>query len=119
MATRTPTTTFLTNDRDVIKFVWSGLLNGDTGGSIELSNYADRSVQVSGTFGSGGSVLVEGSNNQSTYSTLNKMTDGTAMVATTAQVIGVLEVTERTRPRVTAGDGATNLTVVMIARKTS
>lgn len=118
MATRTPTTQFLTSGRDVIKFVWSGLLNGDSGGAVEFNSYPDRSIQVNGTFGAGGSVLLEGSNNgEVSYSTLNKTTDGTAMTITAGSLLGVLELAAQTRPRVTAGDGTTSLTVTMIARR--
>lgn len=120
MATRTPTTEFITAGREIIKFVWTGLLNGDSGSPIEFANYPDRSIQVSGTFGAGGSVLMEGSNNgEVSYSTLNKTTDGTAMTIISASLVGVLELAAQIRPRVTAGDGTTNLTVTMIARRSA
>ena len=40
---------------------WSGLLNGDDGTPLYLgTDYADRSVQVLGTLGTGGTVQIEG-----------------------------------------------------------
>ena len=40
---------------------WPAMQNGDDGQPIELANFADRSVQVFGTFGSGGNARIEGS----------------------------------------------------------
>jgi len=50
---------------------WSGLLNGDTGTPLEEPDFGDRTVQIGGTFGAGGSVTLQGSN------------DGTNWVAVT------------------------------------
>lgn len=42
---------------------WPALANGDDGTPISFSQYTDKSVQVSGTFGVGGTLRFEGSNN--------------------------------------------------------
>lgn len=39
---------------------WPNMTNGDEGSVIELANFADRSVQVTGDFGAGGNVRTDG-----------------------------------------------------------
>jgi len=50
---------------------WPNMTNGDTGLPFTLAEYADRSAQVEGTFGSGGIVLIEGTNDATNWRTLN------------------------------------------------
>lgn len=95
---------------------WTGLLNGDSGAPLEMVGSADRSVQITGTFGTGGTVLIEGSNNGINYSTLHDP-GGNAISLTSAQIIAVLEVSAFIRPRVSAGDGTTSLAVVLLVRR--
>jgi len=101
-----------------IKAVWTGLLNTDTGESLkeEFSDYSDRSVQVHGTFGAGGNVQIQGSNEGSNFYFLNDP-QGNALDFGSAKIEQVLEQTLFIKPVVTAGDGTTNLTVTMIARR--
>lgn len=121
MATRTPSDaglqSFGNNARTVI---WTGLLNGDDGTPFEMPGWADRSVQVLGTFGVGGTLLIEGSNEvtPTNWHTLNDPSS-TALSITAAKIKTILEVTRWVRPRVSAGDGTTTLTVNMIVRKPS
>ncbi len=114
MTTRTVVTS-LQNER-VVQFRWTGLLNGDDGSPIDWSTFADRSVQVTGTFGAGGSVRMEGSNDGVNYAALTDP-QGNALDITGAKIEQLQEVTLYLRPRVTAGDGTTNLAVTVIARK--
>jgi hypothetical protein len=98
---------------------WSGLLNGDTGAPVDWSEYADRSVQLSGTLGVGGNCRIEGSNDPdtaTTYATLNDA-GGTALDMAALKIEQVLESTRWIRPNITAGDGSTALVVRMFARK--
>lgn len=115
MATRQPTFTRPEGDDSVVLVTWTGLLNGDDGAPVQLIKYADRSVQIVGVFGTGGTVAIEGSNNGTDYATLNSVT-GTALTVTTAGVRQILENTVLLRPRVTAGDGTTTLTVTALIR---
>lgn len=92
---------------------WTGLLNGDDGAPVDLNDYTDRSVQVQGTIGVGGNCRIEGSNDGTNYVVLTDP-QGTALNITAAGVIEqVLEVTRYIRPRITAGDGTTSLTVTI------
>jgi hypothetical protein len=116
MATRTASIrgTLSANAQRVI---WSGLTfsSTDDGSSIELHQYSDRSVQVTGTFGTGGSVAIEGSNDDGV--TWKVLTDpqGNALNITAAGIEQITEITQKVRPRVTAGDGTTNLAVYLFA----
>lgn len=97
-------------------FKWAGLLNGDDGDPVAWNAYADRSVQFSGAFGVGGTVILEGSNDKTNWFQLNDASL-TLISATAAKLKQVLETTLWVRPRVTAGDGSTAIDVVIFARK--
>lgn len=117
MATRNATVDRgLSEKNTAIAIQWTGLLNGDDGGPMQMVDFADRSVQVSGTFGTGGSVSIEGSNDGTNYFVLSNP-QGTALTLTAAGIKQVLELPRYLRPRVTAGDGTTNLTVTVCARR--
>lgn len=114
MATRSHTSN---NDNGDFRVVtWTGLLNGDDGDAAQLVGFSDRSVQVIGTFGAGGSVTIEGSNNGTNWSALSDPQGG-AITRTAAGIKAVSELTRYIRPRVTAGDGTTSLTVVGLFRR--
>lgn len=94
---------------------WSGLLNDDDGASVNLSDFPDRTIQILGTFGAGGSVNFEGSNNGTDWVVLTDP-QGNAITKTAASMEFVTETPLFVRPRVTAGDGSTDLSVIMFAR---
>lgn len=89
--------------------------NGDDGQPIELANFADRSMQVVGTFGAGGKVRIEGSNNGTDYAPLTDP-QGNDLDLTAAKIEAVSEVVRWVRLRVVAGDGTTSLTVTMLLK---
>ena len=95
---------------------WSGLLNGDDGYPLETGDWADYCVQVGGTFGAGGTIVLEGSNDGSTYFTLNDV-QASAISKTSAALEQVAEAPRYVRPRVTAGDGTTNLVCTIYGRR--
>ena len=101
---------------------WTGLTKttDDDGEPLSLPHYADRSVQVKGTFGTGGTVIIEGSNDRKsdspTYSQLHDP-QGNALSFTAAGIEQILEGCYLIRPRVTAGDGDTDLTVTILVRQ--
>jgi hypothetical protein len=74
-------------------------------------------VQVLGTFGAGGNLRVEGSNDGgTTYATLTDP-QGNALDFTSAKIEQITEVCELVRARVTAGDVTTSLTVAFLLRR--
>lgn len=94
---------------------WPAMANGDDGRPLELANFADRSVQVTGTFGAGGSVRIEGSIDGVNYAPLTDP-QGNALDIMAAKIEAISEVVRYIRPRVTAGDGTTSLTVTMLLK---
>lgn len=100
----------------VQRTIWASLANGDDGASVEGPGYADRSFQVSGTFGAGGTLVIEGSNDSgTTWSTLNDVF-GNPLSLTTAGIHAVTEATGLIRPRVSAGDVTTSIKVAALFR---
>lgn len=99
------------------KFVaWTPLANGDSGTPYAMPGFADRSVQVGGTFGAGGTVVIEGTIDGTNYITLTDP-QGNAISKTAAAIETISEIVKFIRPRVTAGDGTTAISVYLIARR--
>lgn len=121
MAIRTPTVEYLVDGNpNIVRVTWTGLLNGDTGAPVEIPEFPDRTAQVYGTFGAGGSVNMEGSNDKTTEApTYALLTDpqGNNFTKTGAALEVFEEVTLLMRPNVTAGDGTTSLTVRVVVRR--
>ena len=82
-----------------------------------LAGFADKSIQLTGTFGAAGAVLIEGSNDGTNYSLLTNA-QGAALPTTSAGLAAITEAVIFVRPRITAGDGTTSLTVTMFFRQT-
>lgn len=101
----------------IMRAVWSGLANGDTGNPMDYPEWADRNLQVFGTFGAGGSLSLEGSNDKVNWVTLHDVT-GATLTFSTAGVKMIVENVLYVRPVVT-GDGTTSLTAILIARRTN
>lgn len=115
MATRAYTITKETTSPNTWIVSWTGLLNGDDGQPLKMPGSSDRSFQVLGTFGAGGTIVIEGSNDATNYVTLTDP-QGNTISKTSAAIEQVQEVTALTRPRVTAGDGTTSLSVYALIR---
>ena len=97
---------------------WGTLGNGDSGTPLQMIGSADRSVQVEGTFGAGGTVLIEGSNDGIIYRLLRDPS-GTALSITSAGIAAILEISAFIRPRVSAGDVSTAIDVTLLVRRPS
>ena len=116
MATRNGVMTDVSELGTVKLATWSGLLNGDDGSPAQWCDFADRCIQVTGTFGTGGSLTVEGSNDGAVFSALADP-QGNALAFTSAKIEQALELPRYVRPRVTAGDGTTNLVCTILMRR--
>ncbi len=103
----------------VYRVFWETLQNGDTGTPFDSGHgcpaFSDKSVQVTGTFGSGGSINMEGSNDDSNWEILDDPV-GDALTYGAKGMSQILELTKAIRPAVTAGDGTTDIDVTMIVR---
>lgn len=90
---------------------WPNMANGDVGQSIEMFKYTDRTIQVFGTFGAGGTATAKGSLDGTNWATLADP-NGNDLAVTTAKIETVMEATRYFRPEA-AGDGTTSLTVFL------
>lgn len=114
MATRTATVSQVSGQAMVI--TWSGLTNAtsDVGDAIELPYARKFTVQVTGTFGTGGNLRFQGSNDGTNWAALNDVT-GTNLNFTAAAIEAAVELPRYIRPSVTAGDGTTSLACTVYA----
>lgn len=98
--------------------IWRNLANGDTGAPLEMPGSTERSVQVFGTFGVLGNLRIEGSNDKVRFDVLTEP-QGHRLDIDEQKIERVTGLTRLIRPRVTAGDGTTSLTVFMLLRRTN
>jgi polygalacturonase len=109
---------------DAHVMVWTPLTttNAD-GAAIEMPGSSDRTIQFTGTFGAGGTVILQGSNFLSptagTDADWFTLTDpqGNAISKTAAAGEAVLELTRWIRPKVTAGDGTTAISARLLVKR--
>jgi hypothetical protein len=99
---------------EVLIITWETVGGADTCLPVELANYADRSIQVAGTFG-GATATVQGSNDGTNWATLADP-QGNALAITSAKIEALLEVTRYTRVVTTGGTG-TDLDITLLARR--
>lgn len=118
MAVKAPVFDYPTGDRSITRVTWSNLAKNDTGAPVTLTNWADRTVQVEGTFGAAGNMAIQGSNDGTNYQVLSDP-QGTALNITGPGVKLCSEVPLQIRPNATAGDGTTDLTVTIVLRNPS
>lgn len=117
MAVIPKTSSRITTHRDSAHVAtWASLANGDSGEPLEMPGSSDRSAQVTGTFGAGGNCRIEGSNDGTNYAVLTD-SSGDALDITAARIAIVMELTRFIRPRITAGDGTTSLTVSLMVKR--
>lgn len=114
MATRKPDARPI-ND-DAMRVIWSGIQNGDTCEAWEGgSEYGDRSVQISGTPGTG-SLAIQGTNTGSDFVTLTDPL-GVLLTALASGLKQIIEYTFSVKPVLSGGDGSTSFTVTLVARR--
>jgi hypothetical protein len=104
-----------------VKLVKWVLANGDTGRPVSGFQYSDQTIQVYGTFGTGGKIEAQGSNDHQTAgATFIQLTDagGTPIGILASGIKQIMEHTYLLRPACTAGDGTTSLTVLMCLSST-
>lgn len=112
MATRQGT--HVHSEDATVNYNWSGLLNGDSGTAVGVSDHNwSYTMQVTGTFGAGGSVSLQGSNNNVDFIAIDDAA-AVAVAATTTKIWKLSQLPRYIKPVVTAGDGTTNLTVNIV-----
>ena len=99
----------------IMRIAWI-LAQGETGTDANYSGWADRNIQLSGTF-DGATVAIQGSNTGSDWVTLTTMAGDSLGALAVACVKMVQENTLHLRPVVTGGTANTSITVTQIARR--
>lgn len=104
------------------RVVWSNLGNGDDGAPVSFLVAGDKTVQVTGTPGVGGTLIFEGSLEE-TPTNYFPLTDHNGNAISFTLAAGsegelVAENVAHIRPRVTGGDVSTDFEATMIARRT-
>ena len=97
---------------------WTGLQATDTGAPFMFAYQNDRTVRVFGTFGAGGTVLIEGSleTTPTSYDTLDDP-NGNALSFSASRTESIQQNVTSIRPRVSAGDANTLLDVYLLLVK--
>jgi hypothetical protein len=119
MATIQPT--FRKVDDYSVMFTYANMTfsGSDVGAPIKgnWGVYGDRTVQVEGTLGAGGTVAMQGSNDGGVnWRTINDAF-GVALNVTALSVEQFTERPEQFRPAITAGDGTTSVTVSLLLHR--
>jgi hypothetical protein len=96
------------------------LNNGDDSAPFICAERLHRSVTISGTFGAGGNVILEGQNlpGSVTWFTLRDYQGLSLATITAARIVAILEPCYAIRARVSAGDGTTALVVTFLGTRT-
>lgn len=107
-------------DRSTVVVSWAGLTfaTTDTGSPIAFASWSEKTFHAFGTFGAGGNVVIEGSNDGTNWSPISNRQGVTPFNLTAAASINTSQ--DRpiyVRPRVTAGDGTTNVTVTVACHR--
>lgn len=115
MSNITPTITKVDLDGNRSWLVkWLNLTTtADTGLTVTLPAHSDRSVQIVGTFGAGGTIVIQGSNDGTNFKTLDDF-QGNALSFTTADLENISQACYYIRPFISGGDGTTDLSVYLL-----
>jgi hypothetical protein len=104
-----------TGGQDAVLVTWVGLVGlNDVGTSFVRPDLVDRCVAVTGNF-AGGTVVFEGSNDNSNYFTLTNPVGGNVQF-TAAGLMQITEAAAYVRPRISSA--VNTATIVMTARRT-
>lgn len=116
MAAIAPVISNASDDGSVMKITWETLTTtNDQGTPLSIPKFIDKTVTVTGTFGAGGTVKFQGSNDGTNWYDLSDP-QGNAISKTAAGIEAVQENPWKIRPFISAGDGTTDIDVIVIAR---
>lgn len=108
MGTTVHTSDSGTRQTDGVLVTWAAIPNGNQGDGV-AGPWTDAFFIATGTFGAGGSVQMEGSNDGTNYF---KLSPAAVTSAGAFAALGGKEHPKYIRPNVTAGDGTTAITVI-------
>lgn len=115
MSTITPTITNPEDTNGRCRIIsWTGIAEGDTCAAARLSQFADRTVQIEGTFG-GATITIEGSLDTVNFHVLTDP-QGNAISAGSAKLEAISELTYDVKPVITDGSGS-DITVTLLLKE--
>lgn len=94
---------------------WKGILTGNRGAVVDVSQYEDLSIQFFGMFGDGASIRLEGSNDGENFVTLSDP-QGNSLVKIADSIEAVVERTRYIRPAVDGGNSDTKLNAYLFMK---
>lgn len=99
--------------------VWAGLLqsSSDTGAAFPCADKTKFTFQLSGTLGTGGAVTLQGSNDGAAWGTLHDAAGAALVLDAIGEINVCVEQPRFVRPLASAGDGTTDLTVTLLAKR--
>lgn len=99
-------------------FKWLGLGLNDTGYPLYLPQHSDKTIQVRGTFGTGGKCRIEGSNMDENpeYDLLTDQQESPLEISTSSPMKFVTQNPYMMRPNIVGGDGTTNLNIYLVIK---
>lgn len=105
--------------RSVHVTTWPDALQSGTFSAQSVANLPDKTVTVTGTFGTGGTVTILGSNDDTSTGTFIGLTDpqGNTISFTADGVETIMENTRWIKPQITSGTSSTSVTVKIVERR--
>ena len=99
-----------------VRTVWEGFLtSADTGTPSPAGGFKEVTIQMLGNIGTGGVVSMEGSNDGSTWVILEDKQGDVVTFSAIGVMTALQEFPLLIRPNCTAGSGATDLDIHMVA----
>jgi hypothetical protein len=96
---------------------WSNLTTANQDGSaVSIPGAADRTIHCIGTLGVGGAVTMQGSNDGTNWATLTDFQDADVIFTAVDTIKILAEAPLYIRPLNTAGDGSTDMSILMFSR---
>lgn len=96
-------------------YTYGSMANGDVGAQVDASRIIGASLFVTGTFGAGGSVALQGSNDGTNWTALRNSAGVVIAITALGLDVATQFPVRFIRPAVTAGDGTTALICVIVA----
>lgn len=105
------------NNQGAFVYSWKNVGNGQIGNFVDVSAFsgAKLSAQIEGTFGVGGNVKIEGSNDGVNGETLSDVNGSALGTITAAAIKSIGQPVRFIRPNVSAGDGTTAINITLVA----
>jgi hypothetical protein len=95
---------------------YTALATTDTCTPARLPHVADKSVQITGTAGSGGSITLQGSNDGTNWVTLTNVAGAALSGLLPGTINQITEETLFIQPLVVSGDGTTAMNVIVVGK---